>query len=136
MVEKVIILALESQMRLLLDFELHITRLYSRHLITLAAEIDLVTALDSLVNVYMQNLSFYNGLFAQAALAPVLVTDYFAFALAVWTYGLESLNHRSHLSHHSLHTCTIATGASLDGAFLSSTSITSWANDGLLQCQL
>jgi hypothetical protein len=110
--------------------------LYSRHLITLATEINLVAALDTLVDVYMQNLSLYNSFLAKATLAPVLVTDNFTFALTVWTDGLKSLDHWSHLSHHGLHTCTIAARACLDSAFLASAAITSWANDGFLQGQL
>lgn len=129
MVEKVVVFALKSGMWLLLNLELHITWLYPGHLITLTTEIDLVTALHSSVNVHMQNFSFYHGLLAQATLAPVLVTDYFALPLAVWADGLESLDHGSHLSHHSLHTCAIAARACLDRAFFPSTSITSWADD-------
>ena len=57
LVEKVVTLALEARVRLLLNLELNITRFVARHLVTFAAEVDLGTALDTLVDVNVQHLA-------------------------------------------------------------------------------
>ena len=51
MVEKVVVLSLESRMWLLLDLENHITRLNPRGLVALAPELNLVSCSDTSVDV-------------------------------------------------------------------------------------
>lgn len=135
-VEEVVTLALEAWVRLLLNLELNITRLDARQLITLASEIDLGSALDTFVDVDVENLALDSGLLAVALLAAVLVTNVLAFSVAVWADSLEALDHWAHLAHHRLHTGTIASLASLDGTLLSSASFTLGTDDGFLQSEL
>src|SRR5271155_4385618 len=99
MVEQVIVLSLESRMRLLFDFELHVARKHSWHLITFAPEINLVAGFDASVDMHVQHFSLHNRLLPHASFAPVLVADDLAVALAVGADGLESLDHRAHLPH-------------------------------------
>lgn len=136
MVEEIVALALESRVRLLLDLELHVTRLHARHLITLASEVDLRPALHALVNVHVQDLPLDDRLLAVALLALVLLPDALTLAVAIRTHGLESLDHGTHLAHHGLHTLAIAALACLHRTILASAPITLGANDALLQCEL
>ena len=72
---EVVTLALEARVRLLLDLELHITRLDAGHLVTLSSEVDLGTGLHTLVDVNVEHLALDNGLLAGALLALVLLAD-------------------------------------------------------------
>lgn len=133
LVEQVVALALESGVGLLLDFELDITGESTRDLITLAAEIDLVSGLDTTVNGDVQDLPLDNGLLAQAALATVAFPNVLSLAIAVLADSLEALDHGTHLAHHGSHARTVAGRTSLNGTFLASTPIALRANDGLLE---
>jgi hypothetical protein len=135
MIEEIIVFALKSPMRFLLNLELDITRLYPRHLVTLPTEIDFVATLDTSINMDVQDLALDHGLLSTAALAPIFFPDNLTLALTVRANSLESLNHRSHLSHHRLHSNTVAACARLDGAFFASSSVASWADYRFLQCQ-
>jgi hypothetical protein len=136
LVEEVITLALEARVRLLLNLELNITRFDTRHLVTFATEVNLGTALDTLVNVDVQHLALNCGLLSVALLAAVLLTNNLAFSVAVGADSLEALDHGTHLAHHHLHTLTIAACASLDSTLLAATTITLGTQDGLLQGEL
>lgn len=136
LVEEVVALALEARVRLLLNLKLNITRLDTRHLITLAAEVDLGTALDTLVDVNVQHLALNCGLLSVALLAAVLLANNLAFSVAVGADSLETLDHGTHLAHHHLHTLTVTACASLDSTLLTTTTITLGAQDGLLQGEL
>src|SRR4051812_16876403 len=107
MIEQVIVLALEARMGLLLNFKYHITGHNAGHLVALTSEVDPMTSLHAAVDVNVENLTLDNGLFAVTLFTAVLFADDFALALAIRAYGLESLNHRSHLSHHRLHAVTV-----------------------------
>jgi len=132
-IEEVIVLALESWVWFLLNFKLNVTREHPRHLITFAAEIDLMPCFDPSIYMDVQDLAFHDGFLSHASLAPILLANHFALALAVWADSLESLYHRAHLPHHSLHTSAIAARASLHSAFLTTTAIAGWADYGFLQ---
>jgi hypothetical protein len=132
-IEEIIVLALESWVWFLLNFKLNVTREHPGHLITFTSEIDLMACLDPSIYMDVQDLAFHDGFLSQASLAPVFLANRLTLALAVWTDSLESLYHRAHLPHHSLHTSAIAARASLHGAFLATAAIAGWADYGFLQ---
>jgi hypothetical protein len=136
LVEEVVVLALESGVGLLLNFEHDITGHDTRQLITLAAKLNLVAVLDTLIDVNVEDLALDNGLLSLALPAAVALADNLSFTIAVWADSLEALDHRTHLAHHGLHTGTIAAGTRLDSAFLTTTAIASGTNNGLLKSQL
>jgi hypothetical protein len=133
MVEEIVVLPLESWMGFLFNFEHDVSCKNSGHLVTLAAEFDLMAALDAAIDVNMQDLAFHDSLLAHAALASVSLTDGLSLTLAVGADCLEALDHRSHLSHHGLHTRTVATRAGFDRALLASAAFTLRADDRLLK---
>ena len=135
-VEQIIPLALESCMWLLLNLELHVTRLDAWHLVALTTEVNLGAALHTTVDVYVKDLALDDGLFAVALLALVLLADLFTLAVAVWADSLETLDHGTHLAHHCLHTLAVAARTCLDSALLTTSSIALGADDGLLQGEL
>ena len=135
-VVEVVTLALEARVRLLLNLELHITRLDARHLVTFASEIDLGTALHTLVDVNVKDLALDDSLLAGALLALVLLADLLTLTVAVGADGLESLDHGAHLAHHGLHTLALAALASLHSTLLTTAAITLGADDALLQGKL
>jgi hypothetical protein len=135
-VEEIVPLALETLVRLLFNLELHITGLDARHLISLTAEVDLGTVLHTAVDVDVQHLSLDDSLLAVALFALVLFTDALTLTTAIRAHGLEALDHGTHLAHHRLHTLTIASGASLDGALLTTAAFTFGADDGFLEGEL
>jgi hypothetical protein len=134
-VEEIVVFALESGVRLLFNLKYHIASEDARHLVTLTAEFDFVTTLDSSIDVDMKHLTLHNRLLAYAALASISLTDGFSFALAVWADCLEALDHRAHLTHHGLHTRTVATSTGLDRTLFASTAIALRANDRLLESE-
>lgn len=136
MVNKIVTLALESGMWLLLDLELDVSWLHARQLVTLALEINLVAILNTPVHVNVKNLPLNDSLLGVTLSALVLLLDRLTLSSTVWADGLEALNHRTHLAHHRLHTLTITASALLDGTILSSLSIALRAKDRLLQSQL
>lgn len=135
-VQKVVILASETGVRLLLDFEDDITSQNARSLVTFASEFDAGAALHTTVNVDVENLSVNNRLLSVALLATILLFNDLSFTIAIGAGSLEALDHRAHLPHHSLHAVAIAARAALDGALLASTTLTLRADNGALQSQL
>lgn len=136
LIEKVVIFALESGVGLLLDLENNISGLNTWSLVTLAAEVDLVSSLDTSVHMDVEDLSLDDSLLAVAALALVLLADDLSLTITVGTNGLETLDHGAHLAHHGLHTVAITAGALLDGTLLSTTTIALRADNGLLERKL
>lgn len=135
-VEKVVTLALEPRVGLRLDLKHNVSRQDTRHLITITTELDLMSVLDTLVNVDMEHLTLDDGLLTTAALAAVLLADHLTFTVAVGADGLEALDHGAHLAHHGLHTGTTAARAGLDRTFLTTAAIAARADHRLLQSQL
>lgn len=135
-VEEIVASSLETGVWLLLDLKLNVTRLHAWHLISLSRKVQLCTALNTFVNVDVEDLSLDDSLLALACFASVLITNHLSLTLTVWADSLEALDHRTHLSHHSLHTRTTATCAGLDSTLLASSSLARRADDGLLQCKL
>jgi len=121
--------------RLLLNLEDDITGHHTGHLVTLAAELDLVAVAHALVDVNVQHLAFHDGLLAVALLAAVLVADNLALTVTIGADSLEALDHGTHLAHHSLHTATTAACALLDGALLTAAAITAGTDDRFLERQ-
>lgn len=136
LVEQVVTLALEAGVGLLLNLEHDITGHDTGHLVTLAAELNLVAVAHTFVDVNVKNLALDDGLLAVTLLAAILITDDLSLAVAVGADGLEALDHGTHLAHHSLHTATVAARALLNSALLSAAAITATADDGLLESQL
>lgn len=135
-VEKVVVLAGEAGVGLLLNFEDNVTGHDAGGLITLTTELDTSAALDTTVDVDVQYLSVDNRLLSVAPLAAILVLDKLALTVTVGASSLETLNHGTHLAHHRLHTVTITTRAALDGALLASTTLALGADDGALERKL
>jgi hypothetical protein len=136
MVEEIIILPLEAWVRLLLYLEHNIAWLDTWKLVTLAPELNLVSAPNASVDVDVQDFPFNDGLLSGALFTPIPVADDLALALAVVADSLEPLNHGTHLSHHVLHTATITASTLLDSTILATTAFAFGANDGLLQGKL
>lgn len=136
LVEQIVTLAVEPRVGLLLDLEDDIARFYARRLVAVAAELDLGAAADTTVDVDVEDLPVDNGFLAVALLAPVLVLDELALAVAVGAHGLEALDHGAHLAHHHLHTLAVTPGAALDGALLAAEAGALGADDGPLEGQL
>lgn len=136
LVEQIITLALEAGVGLLLNLEHNITGHDTRHLVTLATELNLVAIAHTFVDVNVENLALNDGLLAVTLLAAILVTDNLALAIAVRADSLEALDHGTHLAHHSLHTAAITACAVLDSTLLTAATITATADDGLLERQL
>ena len=132
LVEEVVVFPLKTRMRFLLYLELHIAGLETRCLVSLASEIDLMTVLHPLVDRYEQYLAFDSCLFTAAFLATILLSYHLTLTLAVWANSLETLDHGTHLSHHSLHTGTVTARAGLDSSLFASTPITCRTYNGLL----
>lgn len=122
-------------MWLLLNLKDDVTSLYAWGLVTLAAEFDLGTTSDALIDVNVENLAVDDGLLAIALLAAILVLDDLALSVTVRAYGLEALDHRSHLAHHGLHAVTVATRALLDGTLLAADTAALRADYGPLQSE-
>lgn len=136
LVEEVVVLALEASVGLLLNLKDNIARHDTGHLVTLAAELNLVAVAHTLVNVDVQHLALDNGLLAATLLAAVLLADDLALTIAVRADSLEALDHGTHLAHHGLHTATVAARALLDGTILATAALTARTDDRLLQGQL
>lgn len=136
MVEEIIVLALESLVRLLLNFEHHITGEDAGELVTLASELDLVAVLYAAVDVDVQDFALDGRLLSIATLAAILFPDHLTLTLAVRADCLEPLDHRTHLPHHCLHTGTTAARALAHGTLFSTTTVTCRADDRFLQGQL
>ena len=128
-VPKVITMAMEASMWLLLNLKLHVTICMTSHLISLALQINFVSVGYTSGDVHLKYLTLNLGFLTFAAPTSVLVSDHLAFSLAIWTHRLESLYHRSHLAHHGLHALTIAARTCFDRTSFSSLAITFWTFD-------
>ncbi|KUI53900.1 hypothetical protein VP1G_10625 [Cytospora mali] len=135
-VQKVVIFPGEAGVRLLLNLENDVAGHYARGLVTLATELNASTALDTTVDIDVKNLSVHNSLLSAALLAAILVLDDLTLTVTVRASGLEALDHRTHLSHHSLHTVSITASTFANSALLASATLALGADDGALKCQL
>jgi hypothetical protein len=124
MVEQVVIFPLEARMRLLLYLENNISGKLSRLLITLSTQLDFVAVPHTTINVDVENLPLDYRLLALALLATITLADDLSLSVTIRADLLESLNHRSHLSNHSLHACTITAGTLFNGTFLAAATFT------------
>lgn len=136
LVQKVVLLASEAVMGLLLDLENNVTSLDARGLVTLTTELNLGATPHTTVDVNVENLAVDNGLLSVALLAAILVLDRLALSVTVRADGLETLDHRTHLSHHRLHAVAITASAALDSTLLAATALALGADDGTLESQL
>jgi hypothetical protein len=95
---QVVSLSLESSVGLLLDRNDDISRDNTWRLVTLAIEPDLLSALHSLVDMDLEDLSLRVGLFAVTGLAPVLGVHHLSGTLAFVTRLLDLLDHGAKLT--------------------------------------
>lgn len=135
-VEEIVVFPGEPRVGLLLDLEDDVTSHDTRSLVTLASELDAGTALDTPVDVDVQNLPVDHRLLSAALLTAILVLDDLSLSVTVGTGGLETLDHGAHLAHHCLHTVAITASAALNGALLAPATLAFGADDGALECQL
>jgi hypothetical protein len=135
-VEEIIVLALKSCVGFLFDLENNVARLDSWGLIALPSELDFMACSNTPVHVYVEDLSLNCCLLATAILASIFLPDDLTFSVTVRADCLETLDHRSHLAHHRLHTMAVTTSALLYGTFLSTTSITFRADNRFLKSEL
>jgi hypothetical protein len=135
-VEEVVLPAGEARVGFLLNLEHDIAGKYARRLVALPAELDLGAALNSPVDVDVEDLAVDNSLLAEALLATILILDGLTLAIAVWAYRLEALDHGAHLAHHCLHALAITALALLDSALLAAAAVALGADDGALERQL
>jgi len=103
--EKIIALAEEAVVLLLLEYNNDITGLDTGLFIGSTAESDLLSVLHTLIDMYLQDLPLLHGLLALTLLALILLRDGLASTLTVGAGGLHLLDHTgSNLSHYHLHT--------------------------------
>lgn len=136
LVKEVVLLTGEAGVGLLLNNEDNIAGENARCLVTLTAELDLGTALNTTVDVHVEDLAIDDGLLAVALLAAILLLNHLAFTVAVGADSLEALDHGTHLPHHDLGTLTITASAPPDGTLLAATTVALGAEDGALESQL
>jgi hypothetical protein len=134
-VEQIVVLALEPIMGFLFNLKNHISGFSARKLIALSTEFDLGAALHAAINVNLQHLTLYRCLLSMARLAAVLFLDDLALAVAVGADGLETLDHRTHLSHHGLDAAAFAAGTFLDRPFLAADAVALRAEHRLLESE-
>lgn len=128
-IKQIVLAAGEASVRLLLNLENDITGLDARRLITLATELDLGAAADTLVDVDVEHLAIDRGLLSVALLAAILLLDDLALTVTIRADSLETLDHGTHLAHHGLHTMAIAAGTLLNGTLLATETLTLGADD-------
>ena len=117
--EKVVSLALEQLVRLLLDHNDDISRFDSRCLIRLSVESDRLALLHSSVDVNLEYLSLVDNLLSVAVLASILRVDDFSLSVTIVARLLDLLNHGTELTKNDLDSLTFTRSTSLDRAFLS-----------------
>lgn len=136
LVKEVVLLTGEAGVGLLLDDKHNIAGENTRRLVTLTAEFDLGTALNTTVDVDVEDLAIDDGLLAVALLAAILLLNHLAFAIAVRANSLEALDHGTHLPHHDLGTLTLAASTPPDGALLAAAAVALGAENRALEGQL
>ena len=96
--KQIIPLSPKPRVILFLEHNDHIPRYDPRLLITFTIESNLLTALHPLVDVHFQDFALGNRLFPNARLASILGVHDFSSSLALVTWLLDLLHHRSELS--------------------------------------
>lgn len=134
--EEVVTLPLESIVRLLLDDDDNISGCYTGCLVTLAMELNGLTALHALVDVYLEHLLLAGDFLSVTRLALVFVVDDLACTRALIAGLLHLLDHRAHLAQGDAHATTGASGTRLDGALLAALSVAFRADDVASECEL
>ena len=122
-IDKIIILALETIMRLLLDDNDDIPRRNPWRLVALSVERDGLSTLHALVDMHLQNLLLLDRLLSAAMLALVLVVDDLAGSIAVIARLLKLLHHGTNLTERDLDTLTLAVRALFYSTLLSATTV-------------
>jgi hypothetical protein len=135
-VKKVVIPASKAGMGLLLNLENDVASLDARRLVTLASELNLGAAANTLVDVNVEDLAVDGGLLSIALLAAILLLDDLALSVAVRADSLEALDHGAHLAHHRLHAMAVTASASLDSTLLATETLTLGANNRPLESKL
>jgi hypothetical protein len=118
--EEVVVLALKSWVRLLLDFKNDVPGLDSRSLIALTPEVDLVTCANTPIHVNVQHLSLHDRLLCHCSpctrsFSRMISPSPLQSGQTVWNRWIIG----SHLAHHSLHAMPVASRALLDRTLFS-----------------
>lgn len=124
LINEIVILALESVMRLLLHNDHHVSWLSAWCLITFPSKGDGLAILHSFVDVDLQKFLLWYRLLAFASSAPVASVDDFSGPRTLVTGGLHLLNHGTHLTQSNADTTSIASMTSLDSTVLAALSFT------------
>lgn len=129
--EQIVTLPLEPRVVLFFHDKDDISRFDTGRLIALSGELDLLTALHTLVDVNLEHFTFLLSFFTVALLASVLGVDDFTGSVTVATRLLDLLNHRAELSQRDSNTLPVTRLTLLDGTLLSAEPITALAQDRL-----
>ena len=126
--DQVVPVPLEPRVFLLLDNKDNITRFDSRSLITLAGELDLVSALHTLVDVNLEDLALLRRLLGVTRPTLVLGVHNLSGSVTFTTGLLNLLDHRSELTQVNLDTLSLTSATLLDGTLLSTESVAGLAD--------
>jgi hypothetical protein len=126
--DQVVPVPLEPRVFLLLDNKDNITRLDTRSLITLAGELDLVSALHTLVDVNLEDLALLRRLLGVTRPTLVLGVHNLSGSVTFTTGLLDLLDHRSELTQVNLDTLSLTPATLLDGTLLSTESVAGLAD--------
>lgn len=115
--DQIVVLPLESFMRLLLDNDDNVSWCNAWGLVALAAESDRLAALHALIDMHLQHFLLGYRLATVTGLASVLLVDNLPRSRTLVTWLLNLLDHGTHLTECDPNTPSVAGVARSDGAF-------------------
>merc|ERR1719328_504563 len=134
---KVLSVALEECVSLLVEDDDDVSRLEARLLVSLPREGHLLPILHPLVHGHLQDLSLAVHFAPVALLAPELGINSYPLSVALPAHRLDLLHHsRTQLLDSHLHACSPAVGTLLYSARLATDPLTAIADNVLLESQL
>lgn len=116
-------------MRLLLDDDHDVSRLYTRRLIALSIKRDSLTVLHPAVDMNLEELLLGYRLASRTVLALILPVDDLSQSRTVLARHLHLLDHRAHLSELDAYAPAVTGRALLDGAFFTAAAVALGAED-------
>lgn len=126
---EIVLLALESVMRLLLHDDNHVSWFGAWRLITLSRKGHSLAVLHALVDMHLQEFLLRDRLLSLAYATSVASIDDFSGPRTFVAGRLHLLDHRTHLTEGNANTTSIAGMAGLDCTFLAALSFTFGADD-------
>ena len=126
--DEIVPVPLEPGVLLLFDDKDHITGLDTGSLIALPWELDLVSALHTLVDVYLEDLALLCRLLGVTRPALVLGVHNLSGSVTFTTGLLNLLDHRSELTQVNLDSLSLTSATLLDGTLLSTESVAGLAD--------